>query len=204
MVMYLQEKINLMEVVKVTSVRLIFLMLIMQSCMSQDEQVKCLNSLMKKYESKEIVATLKDSIHSWSNKELKGMSRFDNKETTWKIDALLINSSSDRLFGWILQVDNDLSKDALDYVKFYSGEQRDGKWFFYLHNMPKTWADREKNENKKYTFEQLSEIAKKEVLKGGLIKENCKINDSYINDWIDREGQDLYKWHKDFLQTRSK
>ena len=117
---------------------------------------------------------------------------------------MIINSSSDKLFGWILQIDNDDSKDALDYVKFYSGENKNGQWFFYLHNMPKILADREDNGNQKYTFEQLSEIARKEVVNGGLVNNNCQIDDSYINDWIDRKGRNLFEWHTKFLQSRSK
>ena len=192
-----------MEVVKSISVMLIFLMVSMQSCMSQDEKMECLNEALE-VENKELTSTLQDSIQSWSRRELKSMSRFNPNASTWKIDAMIKNSSSDKLFGWILQVDNDNSKDALDYVKFYSGEKRNGQWFFYLHNMPKTWADREDNGNQKYTFEQLSEIARKEVVNGGLVNENCKMDDSYINGWIDREGRNLFEWHKKFLQSNSK
>ena len=88
--------------------------------MRQDEKMKCLNEALKT-ENKELTSTLQDSIQSWSRRRLKSMSRFSPSESTWKIDALIINSSSDKLFGWILQIDNDDSKDALDYVKFYSG-----------------------------------------------------------------------------------
>ncbi len=178
-------------------------MLSVQSCMRQDEKMKCLNEALKT-ENKELTSTLQDSIQSWSRRRLKSMSRFSPSESTWKIDALIINSSSDKLFGWILQIDNDDSKDALDYVKFYSGENKNGQWFFYLHNMPKILADREDNGNQKYTFEQLSEIARKEVVNGGLVNNNCQIDDSYINDWIDRKGRNLFEWHTKFLQSRSK
>jgi hypothetical protein len=180
------------------------MMICMQSCMSQEEKVECLNELLKAKHNKELTSILQDSIKSWSSKNLKNMARFNESESTWKIDALIENSSSDKLFGWILEIDTDNGKEKLDYVNYFSGENRQGQWFFYLHNMPSNWADREDNGNQKYTFEQLSEIAKKQVVKGGLVNNDCKIEDSYINGWIDREGRNLFEWHKEFLQISSK
>jgi nitrogen regulatory protein PII-like uncharacterized protein len=201
--MSLQEKISKMGGVKIISFVLLSLMLSMQSCMSQEEKVECLNELLKTKYNQELASILQDSIESWSSKNLKNMARFKESESTWKIDALIGNSSSDKLFGWVLEIDTDDGKEKLDYINYFSGENRDGQWYFYLHNMPSNWADREKNENRKYTFEQLSKIARKEVVNGGLVNDDCKINDSYINGWIDRKGRNLFEWHKKFLQSSS-
>ena len=182
---------------------LLLLMFSMQSCMRHEEKVECLNELLKTKHNHKLASILQDSIESWSSKNLKSMSLFKKSESTWKIDALIENSSSDKLFGWILQIDSDDGKKILDYIKYFSGEKRNGHWYFYLHNMPKIWADREENENRKYTFEQLSKIARKEVVYGGLVNYDCKISDSYINGWIDRKGRNLFEWHKEFLQSSS-
>ncbi len=190
-----------MKVTKALSLVLIFLTLGMQSCMSQQEKVLCLNELLKERKNNNLEKALTDSINSWEVKELKHMTYYKEGMSAWKIDGLIENSDSDRLFGWILQVDYDDDKTSLDYVHYFSGEKREDRWFFYLHNMPSNWADREDNRNQKYTFEQLSEIARKEVVNGGLVNDNCKIDDSYINGWIDREGRNLFEWHTKFLQS---
>lgn len=173
----------------------------MYSCMSHDEKINCVEKLINENKNHEVSAILEDSIYSWSNQKLKFMSRYAPEFTTWEIDALFFNSTSDRLFGWILKIDNDVKVNSLDYVEFYCGEKRGNKWFFYLHNMPSVWGVREHNDNMKYTFEQLSTIAKEQVIRGGLINSDGKLNDSYINEWVDRDGRDLYEWHKDFLKS---
>jgi hypothetical protein len=200
MVMLLQEKTNKMKIIKIILKILTCVILSLQGCVSQEKKIACIKDILKTEKNQELVASLKDSIYSWSSRDMKGMSYYAQDKSSWVIDALIKNSNSDKLFGWILQVDNDESKDALDYIKFFSGEKRDGQWFFYLHNMPKIWMDRNNN---KYSFDQLSEIAKSEVVRGGLVKRNCNISDEYIEEWIEREGRNMYEWHQDFLQSSS-
>lgn len=202
--MLLQEKTKQMKVTKALSLVLILLALSMKSCLPLEEQVICLNELLRERKNNNLEKAITDSINSWADKELKHMTYFKKGMYAWKLDGLIENSDSDRLFGWILQVDNDDDKKSLDYVHYFSGEKREDRWFFYLHNMPSIWADRENNRNQKYTFEQLSEIARKEVVNGGLVNNNCKIDDSYINGWIDREGRSLFELHTKFLQSSSK
>lgn len=180
--------------------------LILAGCINQKKRINCLNEILLENNSEVemLVNELEDSVYSWAKRGLEFMSSFNSEKSTWYIDGLLLNSSSDKLFGWILQVYNEENERTLDYINFFSGEKINGKWFFYLHSMPSIWASRKDNEGQKHTFEDLSEEARKRVVEGGLIKYKCEINDSYINGWIDREDRRLYEWHQEFLKSEGK
>lgn len=130
-------------------------------------------------------------------------SQFNDSNYQWKIDGLFLNSQETKLFGWLLQRSVTSEADNLDYIKYFSGESINGVWYYYIHNMPKTFFDHEDNQNTPHDFQYLSKYAKNEVIDGGLIDiKRCEVNDPYINGWIEREGRNLYQWHLDFLEKR--
>lgn len=164
----------------------------------------CLDNIISEQSSrnlnKRLISEFRDSIREWSRGKLRGAAYLNNNKSLWKIDALLTNSSSDRMFGWILMIDRDIEA-KLDFVKYFAGEKRGTKWYFYIHNVEFVYYARENNNDKRYTFEQLSQSAREQVVKGGILKAfTCELDDDYINGWIDMEGMNLYEKHERFLR----
>ena len=190
----------------------------MSGCKGEKERMDCLNSLIetnqKSIEYEQMLTAISDSITVWANKGLKNTSAYLNENSEWKVEAFLFNEDSSKIFGWILRIDKEKvtdipaqsdRDDILDFVDFFSGENINGQWHYYIHNMPKKWFARKENNNKSYSFYQLSTFAKQEVIKGGLLKNNsCAINYNYINGWISRDGRNMYEWHKSFLISTEK
>lgn len=190
-------------------------MLIIGGCKGEAEKIVCLNNIITKNQStieyQKISEDICDSISEWAKNGLKNTSGFLGENSIWKFDAFLFNEDNSKIFGWLLMIDkddvSDLSAqserdDILDYVIYFSGEKINGEWYYYIHNMPKIWFARKENNNKPYSFNKLSNSAKKETIKGGILRKNsCTINFDYINDWIVRDGRKMQEWHKLFLQS---
>ncbi len=184
-------------------------------CREQVDKMKCLDHLIAKNQTdknyQEMIHSISDKILLWSSKKLKSTSGYMVENSMWRIDAILFNDDSTKIFGWILRIDKEQEKqsrprsgmeDTLDFVDFFSGEKISGQWFYYIHNMPKKWYVRKNNNGEPYSYDQLSFFAKKEVIKGGIFKGNsCSIDSDYINRWIDRDGRDMQEWHKLFLNN---
>lgn len=194
---------------------ILILILLSLGCENKEGQLKCLEEQIDLYKEEEnykaLITAVEDSIKKWADKELRHTMSYKPSNSKWKVDEVLFNEDKSKLFGWILKVDEEQvadipdeegRKDILDYVEYFAGERREGKWYFYIHHMPGIWFAREDNNNQPYSFEHLSKVAKREIVEGGIFKiGTCEMNYSYINDWIDREGRDLYKWHDEFLQS---
>lgn len=195
---------------------IMLLMIFFGGCKNKEEQLQCLEEQIAKHNENQEYENLKiavaDSIKKWSQQGLQYTSSYNDSNSIWKVDEILFNEDKSKLFGWLLKVDKeqvaDIPKgedrnDILDYVEYFTGEKREGKWYFYIHNMPSVWFAREDNNSQPYSFEYLSKSAKEEVVKGGVFKKGtCEMNYSYINEWIDREGRELYKWHQEFLKSK--
>lgn len=186
------------------------------SCKSNAERLTCLEEhfqlLNQDQEYLDIKADISLKIKEWSKLRLRYMTRYQSSYTTWTVDEFAFNEDKSRIFGWILKVDNqqvnelgpnDRRGDILDYVKYFAGEKIDGNWEYYVHNMPFVWFARDENESKPYSFEQLSIDAKNLVVKGGLIKRrSCTIDYDFVDNWMEREGQDMHKRHQEFLNSK--
>ena len=156
----------------------------------------------KRYEL--ISINLKDSLYSWADNNVRLAKNYKSNKYKWKIDGVVFNSIGTRFFGWILKKDF-YEKAKLDYVKYFIAEKQDNQWQFYLTNMPSMSIARastfdylnSKEKNTPFTFHELSEIAIHEAVRGGLIKKNdCEINNDYINDWFDDQ---LNEYHQEYL-----
>jgi len=199
---------------------IMLIMIFLGGCKNKEEQLKCLEEQITKYKEDQGYRDLKiaatDSIKKWTQQGLKYTTSYRDTNSTWKVDEIIFNKDKSKLLGWILKVDKDslykpideADKDFLypdDHVNYFAGEKINGRWFFYIHHMPGIWFDRENNNGQPYSFEYLSERAKAKVVEGGVFKKcTCDMNDSYINEWIDREDREMYKWHQEFLESGDK
>ncbi|MEM6345619.1 MAG: hypothetical protein AAF927_17135 [Bacteroidota bacterium] len=178
------------------------------SCSKAQNQMECLNQALLDLELDQMHIQLKssisDSIISWKEKGLRGMDRFEKDQSNWEVDGFFLNEDSTRLFAWVLLIDNSVSGEKLDFIKYFAGEKRGEDWFFYLHHMPNKVFDREINYQQKNRKEELAKIARKSVIDGGIfVGSSCKVNYSYIDEWLSREDRDFLNWHKQFLLNRS-
>ncbi len=197
-------------------IQMAMVLALVSSCStSADNRLDCLEKVIaqnkqdKDYEAMKMAIT--DSIKTWANKGLQNTTSFLPQNSVWKVDEFLFNKDRAKIFGWILKIDKeqitDIPKgedrnDILDYVEYFTGEKRNDKWYFYIHHMPSIFFARKDNNSQPYSFEYLSKRAKEKAVEGGVIKNaDCDVNYKYINEWIDREGRDLFKWHQRFLKT---
>lgn len=185
-------------------------------CMGKPgNQKDCLENIIAENKRNETYEPIKkaigDSIEAWAKKGLNNTSSYLAENSVWKVDEYVFNADKTKLFGWILQINKEQvtnipkdedRNDILDYVEYFAGEKINGKWYFYIHNMPGIYFERKDNNSQPYSFEYLSDRAKDKVVEGGIIKNaDCALNYKYINEWIDRKGRELHKWHQDFLES---
>jgi hypothetical protein len=165
----------------VKRVLIILIFLSLSSCQSHEKKIDCLEKLATDLTSDDLynytMSTMRDSLISWADQGIHTTKQFNDNTYEWKIDLLFFNSKKDKLFGWLLQKDINKSGNNLDYIHYFAGEKRNGKWYYYIHNMPSTFFAQKDNNERPYDFDYLSNYAKNRVIEGGLIKRlKCELN----------------------------
>jgi len=143
-----------------------------------------LSNIHNTKEDIEIRAKLKDTIQSWIDRQFYEL-LFYNK-VTWKIDdAVFFDKDKKKALLLVLaQVKSPSFPD--DYVKIVAAERIGGNWEFYYVGYPVITHIRNENNNKPYSFEQLSISGREEITQDGFIKCQvmCNINYDYIDSDI--------------------
>lgn len=109
--------------------------LLLYSCMIEKNHLTCLNAVIKKQSQEliydEVLKSLKDTIQSWSNRNLKFA---DHNHHEWKIEALVFNQERNKILSWILIKEN--TNEKYDNIDLISGEKlSNNKWNFYSVTM---------------------------------------------------------------------
>lgn len=181
------------------------------SCKSQVQQCICFDKKQAEYNQDSLILflrnSLKDSVQDWVFKDLKlkgqdfGIAHGFNS-STWEIDKqVLFNKNKTRAILSILQVFS-IEDSKMDFVKLISAEYIYNKWNFYYVAMPVLNYNHSLNGNKSFTYDQLSKKVRQAFIEGGYFKNRtCKINYTYIDDWITENNDNMYKWHQNFLAT---
>ncbi len=135
---------------------------------------------------------LKDTINNWINRSIEQVQCF--KYEKWKIDALIFNKQKNKCFIIIIEIDTKLTA-KLDYITYGVGQlQKNNLWNFYFAGITNLVVPKVND------FKKLSNIAREEIIKGGIIeKQDCRINEEYINGWF---NQNLYNKHTNFLNKK--
>jgi hypothetical protein len=185
------------------------------SCKGQNEQLDCFNTSLKNDELKsiliELTTGLNDTLNEWINvRKYKNVQVF--KTTLWKIDdAVFISLNKDKAILLILKQDtikyntepsdkeNEPEKivpSRFDYVKMiYANKEQDG-WHYYYQSLPSIVVPRDENINDipiPITFEELSLVGRRSVLKGYYKSGTCKYNDKFFERW---DIKNLKEQHK--------
>jgi hypothetical protein len=179
----------------ITLIILNFLFIV--GCKMQAQKLDCLNSIINENRNDadyiNIEKLLKDTINNWINQRIELVQAY--KHEKWKIDALIFNKLKNKCFIIIIEIDTN-STAKLDYVNYGVGQyQNNSLWSFYFAGITNLAVQKGNN------FEELSIIAREELIKGGILKNvNCSVNDDYINGWF---NQNLYNKQKKFSARRS-
>lgn len=177
------------------------------SCKSTNDKLICLQNKNKVWSKQEVYKDMQkqltDTLLDWiNNKNIKRVQYY--KKKSWKIDSTVFFNTLQNA-AILLIMDQDTSINAtMDNIQLIYAKRNGNKWNFYKSGMPTITANRYYTDKKDptipYTFEELSDIAKKEIIEGGYFKNNtCDINDSYINDWYTK---DLEYLHQKFLNDK--
>ena len=165
-------------------------------CITQTQKLDCFNSIINQNKHLDVYSfvekSLKDTINSWINKKIELAQGYKNE--MWKIDALIFNKQKNRCFIIIIEIDSSLTA-KLDYVTYGVAQlQNKTTWNFYFAGITSLVVPKGND------FDKLSIIARKEIIRGGIIEKfDCKINEDYINNWF---NQDLYDKHIKFLNSK--
>ncbi len=189
-------------------------MFLFTSCKGQNEQLDCLNLSLQNDELKSVFVELKkglnDTLNDWIYKnEYKNVQVF--KTTLWKIDdAVFISPKKDKAILLILEQDTskfvtepigDGSPEKIvptrfDYVKMiYANKEQDG-WHYYYQSLPSMVVPREKKINNipiPLTFEELSLVGRRSIIKGYYKNGTCKYNNKFFDRW---DIKNLKEQHK--------
>jgi len=92
----------------------------------------------------------------------------------------------------------------MDDIQLIYAKKFGDKWRFFYRGMNTLYAERfytdKKEPSTPYSFEELSNFAKKKIIEGGYFKNgSCEINNTYINDWY---NENLEKNHQKFLNDK--
>ena len=130
------------------------------------------------------------------------MNRFRN--TYWEIDSnVYFNSRNEAAIVLILRQDHNINA-KMDFINFIYARKNLSHWKFYFITLPVLNIERyytsKKDPLNLITINELSEIGKNEIIKGGYFKEGtCAINNSYIDKWY---NPDLENEHMKFLNSK--
>lgn len=182
--------------IKIFSIIHVCIFMLILGCKTQDDKLKCIDSIIdnnKKFAEYPIVEKLLiDTINGWIDKKVELVQAY--KHEKWKIDALIFNNQRNRCFVVIIELDTNLTA-KLDYITYGVGQlQEDKLWNFYFAGITNLAVPKGND------LEELSIIARKEIIIGGIIKNaGCSLNEDYINGWFNEK---LYDKHKKFLNAR--
>jgi hypothetical protein len=142
-------------------------------------------------------------------KEYKNVQVF--KKLFWKIDeAVFFSPKKDKAILLILQQDTakyttepvgDGSPEKvvptfLDYVELIYANKEQGHWYFYYQSLPSMVVPRDKKINDipiPLTFEELSLVGRRSILKNYYKIGTCKYNDKFFDRW---DIKNLKEQHK--------
>lgn len=185
---------------------LLILILFNLSCKNTDDHMRCLKDKNQEWQKLEIYKNVQtqlgNTLKEWIDNNIKGVKRF--KVTNWKIDeTIFFNSKLDGALLLILRQDTAIEA-KMDFIDMIYAKKEGDKWKFFYKSLPSLHSERyytdKKDPTTPYTFEELSNIAKKKIIEGGYFKKgNCEINDRYINDWY---NETLEKKHQEFLNNQ--
>jgi hypothetical protein len=184
------------------------------SCKGQNEQLDCLNLSLQKDELTTVFNELKnglnDTLNNWIyEKEYKNVQGF--KTALWKIDdAIFISPLKNKAILLILEQDTvkfvtepigDGSPEKIvptrfDYVKMIYANKEKDNWHYYYQSLPSMVVPRDKKINDipiPLTFEELSLVGRRSVLKGYYKRGTCKYDDKFFERW---DIKNLKEQHK--------
>jgi hypothetical protein len=157
------------------------------SCKTYKQKYKCYNE--NKYITdkdplhKEVKKALNDSLIQWASRNIKYAVCYANqKKNYWEIGDVLFNKKMDKCFTWTMIIEND-TLSFMDEIKFFGGELAGDKWHFYHNGFPSISVPRQ-DPSVAFSINELRDLAIRNVIQGGFIKDDCKVNYGYINDWF--------------------
>lgn len=170
-------------------------------CMQQ--KVDCLQEMHNKWktsdEYKDINRTFHDTLNKWMADGVFYTQQYKIKK--YKVDDVLF-FSSDMKIALLLLLWQDIESDAHnDGIQMLLCRKVDVGWRFYMASMPTMYVGRRHKADPTipYSFDELSDLVRKQILQGGYFKFGCKINDEYMHGWYD----EWMEWHHDrFLKQR--
>lgn len=182
---------------KTTFGAIIVLMIFFTSCKTKAQQLECLNLIINNNQQlknySKVQAAIEDTINYWKDNKITLAQHYKNDK--WKVDAILFNKSKNKCFIIIVGIDTVFNASS-NFVNYGVGQlSKDSIWNFYFAGITELFIPKNIQEN---NFDQLSKIARKELIKGGIIKE-CSINDNYISGWF---NENLYRAHTRFLNNK--
>lgn len=154
-----------------------------------------LNSIYNSKDYREIKSRLHDSVQSWIDRELYELLFY--KKLNWKIDdAVFFDRTKEKALLLILAQVRD-PRHPNDYIKIVGAEKINGNWEFYYASYPVVEHNRKDNGNNIYSFEQLSQSGRHELIDDGYVKclVECNINYDYVDSDI---------WFADWKRERHK
>lgn len=192
----------------------LFYSMILTSCKGQQEQLDCFNLSLKNDKLKTVFMELKnglnDTLSNWVKvKEYKNVQGF--KTTLWKIDdAVFLSPQKDKAILLILEQDTNkfvtepigdgspekIVATRFDYVKLIYANKEQGSWRYYYQSLPSMVIPRDKKINNipiPLTFEELSSVGRRSVLKGYYKSGTCKYNDKFFQMWDIKNLKDQHK-----------
>lgn len=147
------------------------------------------NSVFQKYLTEtqkdktwsEIRLLCKDSLQSWMDRGLYDVLFLKKQE--WEIDSAVFfdKDKSKALLIVLVKVINGYV--PVDYTKIIAAEKINNKWRFYYRSYAITDLLRSDNNNKPYTFSQLSKSAREDLIDDGFVTCNpaCHIQHDYVD-----------------------
>ncbi|MDI9319840.1 MAG: hypothetical protein QM530_05120 [Phycisphaerales bacterium] len=159
------------------------------SCKGQNAQMQCYSDALKEMKKKPVYTivqtALKDTLTAWTDKKLKGV--WSLKHFDWKIDeAVFFSNKEDKAILLILERDtqkivkfgqNDHRPPSQDQIETVFAYIKNGRWQFYTYTMPVMAVVRSNyGKTAPMSFEELSQIGRKETLHSYYKQNSCQIN----------------------------
>lgn len=180
---------------------LIYLMLLNSCFTNTAEKLNCLNEInMNNWREVEsisvLVNSLNDSIKKWEDSGY--VIKRHNSNYLTRIDSFIyFNTTKDAAMFVLLKqaIDSNL---VMDDIQLIYGKIINSKWHFYYNGLHaiSMWRSENKIPFMPYTFDQISQRARLRLIEGGYLKNNCEINDEWVNGWY---SNTMEKDHTRFL-----
>lgn len=120
----------------------------------------------------------------------------------WVVDSMIcINSTQDKLVGIVVSSAGVYPEDVTDDATKFLGKKINGIWYFFksggsLAILRSSYGKTGKNP---LSFHELSQIARKEMLEGALIKNEkgeFVVDDKWVEEHFYNAGFDTFNHHK--------